>query len=465
MTDSNSLPDISVSQHFCRWAAGLEAADIPVSVRTAIKAALLDYTGLCVAARELDYVGAIIRSHNALGGGGDCTAFGHEAGLDAGGAALVNGTSAHGEDYDDTFEGTPVHTGAVILPAVLAAGEQFHATGADVLRGATVGVEFMCRTALIAQTGVHKAGFHPTAVIGALGAAAAVGATLRLSAHQLTDALGIAGSFASGLIEYLAEGSWTKRVHAGWAAQAGLRAALLGREGFLGPRTVIEGQHGFFHGFSANAVPDDYSLLTDGLGLQWHAANIAFKPYACGTMAQPFIDCAIQLGKRGVVPGDIDTLECKVGEGTVHRLWEPLGEKRNPSTPYSAKFSVPFCIAAGLVDGAAGLGQFTEERISDEAILGVANKVSYRIDPENDYPANYSGHIRATLKDGTVHEVGQPHLRGGAREPLSADELDAKFHANVAFGGWNSDKAAQLQGWCEGLFDAKDLSGLTAFRN
>ena len=103
-------------------------------------------------------------------------------------------------------------------------------------------------------------------MIGALGAAAAVGAVLRLSAHQMTDALGIAGSFASGIIEYLAEGSWTKRLHAGWAAQAGLRAALLGREGFLGPRTVIEGQHGFFHGFAAASVPTDYTHLTDGLG-------------------------------------------------------------------------------------------------------------------------------------------------------------------------------------------------------
>lgn len=465
MSENTSLPEISVSQHFCRWAAGLESASIPDDVRDAVGAALLDYAGLCVAARNLDYVGAMIRSQAALGGnGGNCTALGHTKGMDAAGAALVNGTAAHGEDYDDTFEGTPVHTGAVILPAALAAGEQFGATGADVLRGIAVGTEFMCRMALVAPTGVHKAGFHPTAVIGALGAAAAVGATLRLSPHQMTDALGIAGSFASGIIEYLAEGSWTKRLHAGWAAQAGLRAALLGREGFLGPRTVIEGEHGFFHGFSAASIPNDFSHLTDGLGLQWHAANIAFKPYACGTMTQPFIDCGIELSNRGVSPSDIDAIDCKAGEGTVHRLWEPLSEKRNPTTPYSAKFSVPFCIAVALVDGAAGLGQFTEERISDETVLAVANSVSYQIDPENEYPANYSGHIRARLKDGTVHEVEQPHLRGGAREPLSTDELNAKFHANVAFGGWSEDRADQLQTWCAGLFDAADLSGLKAFR-
>lgn len=466
MIDSTPLPEISASQQFCGWAAGLETSAIPDGVRTAIGAALLDFAGLCVAARNIDYVGAMIRAEKALGGGdGPCTALGHGAGLDAGTAALVNGTAAHGEDYDDTFEGTPVHTGAVILPAVLAAGERFGASGADVLRGAAVGNELMCRMALVAPTGVHKAGFHPTAVIGALGAAAAVGTTLRMSAHQLTDALGIAGSFASGIIEYLAEGSWTKRLHAGWAAQSGVRAALLGREGFMGPRTVMEGEHGFFHGFSAPSVPNDFTHLTDGLGLQWHAANIAFKPYACGTMTQPFIDCAIELTRRGVAPSDVDNIECNVGEGTVHRLWEPLSEKRNPSTPYSAKFSVPFCIAVAMVDGAAGLGQFTENRISDEAVLALANSVSYRIDPENEYPANYSGHIRATLKDGTVHEVEQPHLRGGAREPMEIDELAAKFRANVAFGGWSDDRTEALKAYCEGLFDAADLSGLKAFRD
>ncbi|MDC0033241.1 MmgE/PrpD family protein [Alphaproteobacteria bacterium] len=465
MTDNIDLLEISVSQQFCRWAAGFQTANIPDAVRGTLSAALLDYAGLCVASHGLNYVGAMIKAQKALGGGdGPCTVIGHGTGMDASGAALVNGTAAHGEDYDDTFEGTPVHTGAVIWPAVLAAGERFGASGADILRGAAVGTELMCRMALVAPTAMHKAGFHPTAIIGALGSAAAVGTTLRVSAHQMTDALGIAGSFASGIIEYLAEGSWTKRLHAGWAAQSGLRAALLGREGFLGPRTVMEGQHGFFFGFADHAISTDYTHLTDGLGLQWHASNIAFKPYACGTMTQPFIDCAIQLANRGVAPGDIDTIECKVGDGTVHRLWEPLSEKRNPSTPYSAKFSVPFCIAVGLVDSAAGLEQFTEERITDETVLAVASNVSYQIDPENDYPANYSGHIRATLKDGAVHEVEQPHLRGGEREPMPREELNAKFHANVAFGGWSQERATELQTYCTDLSDAVGLSGLKAFR-
>ena len=124
-----------------------------------------------------------------------------------------------------------------------------------------------------------------------------------------------------------------------------------------------------------------------------------------------------------------------VGEGTVHRLWEPLSEKRNPSTPYSAKFSGPFCVAVGLIDQAAGLAQFTEKRITNKNVIDLANRVNYEVDPENKYPENYSGQIFVTLADGTTKTFFQPHLRGGAEEPILSSELEQKFYENVAFGG------------------------------
>ena len=451
------------ARSFADWAAGLESGGIPAGVRETARRALVDFAGLCLAARGSAYLDSVLE---AWEGAGDCTALGQARGLDAAGAAMVNGTAAHGEDYDDTFEGTPVHTGAVVLPAVLAACERFGQSGEDALRGFAVGTELMCRLALVAPGAIHRAGFHPTAVIGALGAAAGVGAALRLSAEQLTHALGVAGSFASGIIEYLAEGTWTKRIHAGWAAQCGLRAALLGRHGFLGPRTVIEGEHGFFHAF-ADLGPGpglNFNAISDGLGDDWRAERIAFKPYACGTMAQPFIDCAIALARKGVAAPAIADILCRVGEGTVHRLWEPLQEKQNPSTPYSAKFSVPYCVAAGFIDQAAGLEQFTEARVADRALRALAARVRYEVDPGNEYPRNYSGHITVTLRDGTVHEAEQPHLRGGVREPLGSDEILAKFHANAAFGGCPRALAERLEASCLSLFEAPDLAGLKLFR-
>ena len=455
------MASLSAAEVFSRWSAQLPAAALPEALRESIGNAVLDFAGLCLAARDTPYVAAALQ---AWDGAGACTAIGHARAFDAAGAAVVNGMAAHGEDYDDTFEGTPVHTGAVILPAVLAACEAHGRSGADALRGIAVGVELMCRMALVAPTAIHRAGFHPTAVIGALGAAAAVSAALGLDARQSTDAIGIAGSLASGIIEYLAEGTWSKRLHPGWAAQSGLRAALLGRAGFSGPRTVLEGEHGFFRAFGVAAIAPDFSHLTSGLGETWHAAWVAFKPYACGTMCQPFIDCAIALAREGVRAQDIARIECNVGEGTVHRLWEPAEEKRNPSSSYSAKFSVPFCIAVAFLDGAAGLAQFSEARVADPAVRALAAKVSYRIDPANEYPRNYSGHLRVTRSDGGVREIVQPHLRGGRHEPLSRAELEAKFFANARFGGCSELQTAALLAACRGAFAAPRLDFLAAFR-
>ncbi len=449
------------AEAFAGWAAALDVGAIPGEARSAAAAALLDFAGLCVSARHEAYVLAAVESWD---GAGPCTALGHAGPMDAAGAAFVNGTAAHGEDYDDTFEGTPVHTGAVIMPAVLAACERQGRSGADALAGMVVGAELMCRMALVTPTAVHRAGFHPTAVIGAMGAAAGIGRALGQDAGVITNALGVAGSMASGIIEYLAEGTWTKRIHPGWAAQCGLRAAALAGHGFLGPRTVFEGEHGFFFAFADHGITPDYSFLTDRLSDDFHMSRIAFKPYACGTMTQPFIDCAIRLGAEGVLPGDIAAIQCKVGEGTVHRLWEPLSEKRRPSTPYSAKFSVPFCISVGLVDGAAGLGQFTGEKIHHPAVLALAEKISYEIDPADGYPDNYSGHIRATLTDGSVREVEQPHMRGGVHEPLSRDELIVKFRSNIAYGGWAIERGEQLLNFCVTVEGHDDLKGLADFR-
>jgi 2-methylcitrate dehydratase PrpD len=451
----------AVAEIFAAWAAGLEAAAIPEAARTVARHALLDVAGLCIAARGTDYVAAALAAWDAEG---PCTALGHRRGLDAAGAAFINGTAAHGEDFDDSFEGTPVHASAVVLPAVLAAAERHGLAGADLLRGYVVGSELMCRLALVAPTAIHRAGFHPTAVIGALGAAAGVGAALRLSPRQLTDALGIAGSMASGIIEYLAEGTWTKRLHAGWAAQAGLRAALLGRAGFLGPRTVLEGEHGFFRAFGVPSIAPDFRFVMESLGAEWQMAKIAFKPYACGTMLHPFIDCAIRLAREGVVAAEVREVICRVGEGTVHRLWEPLAEKRAPSTAYSAKFSGPFAIALGLVDRAAGLEQFADARVRDLDLLRLAAKVRYQIDPDNEYPSNYTGDVRVVLQDGSVREARQPYLRGGVREPLGRAEVTAKFRANAAYGGWSQREMGRLEAWCSSAFEQGDLGGLAIFR-
>jgi 2-methylcitrate dehydratase PrpD len=444
---SEDLPAISVAEQLADTI--LAIGQIPDGIRAKCEELAIDVIGLCVVARQQDYVASALAGWED---DGPCTTIGHARALPAAGAAFVNGTAAHGEDFDDTFEGGPVHAGAVIVPAVLAATERFRANGQAALRGIAIGTEAMCRLSLVAPKRVHQAGFHPTAVFGALAAAAGAGVALGLTRRQLVDALGIAGSMAGGIIEYLAEGASTKRLHAGWAAQSGLRAAVLARAGFDGPRTVFEGTHGLFHGF-AHSTQGDYAALVADFGQRWVTQTLAFKLYPCGTMTHPFIDCARRLAARGLPADDIDELICEVGEGTVHRLWEPLAAKQRPPNGYGAKFSTPYCIAAGFVRGNVGLDAFTDAAVKDPDVLKVAAKVRYVIDPDNPYPRNFTGHVRARLRDGREIEERQPHMRGGAHEPLSRADVEEKFVLNCRHGGWGADQIKRALQLAHSLYD------------
>jgi 2-methylcitrate dehydratase PrpD len=451
---------MTIAESIADWLAAASVDRLPRDTVETAEKLFLDVAGLCIAARHEPYVTA---TRAAIDDNGPCTAIGHAGGFDACGAALVNGTAAHGEDFDDTFEGGPVHSGAVIIPAVLAACERDGLGGDRFLIGMTTGVELLCRLSLVAPMATHNAGFHPTAVFGAVAASGAASTALGLPAPALVSALGIAGSMASGIIEYLAEGTWTKRMHAGWAAQSGLRAALMARGGFVGPRTVLEGTHGLYRAFAPSVKPD-FAPLLDGLGSRWVMPTVAFKPYACGTMTQPFIDCARRLAAEGVRADDVRDIECEVAAGTVPRLWEPLASKHRPPTPYAAKFSTPFCMAVGFFDGKAGLAQFTETRIADPAVLALASTIRYTIDPANPYPRQFTGHLRATLADGRSLEFRQPHMRGGAGAPLLTVELESKFMDNATYGGWTKALAERLMRASRAIFQASSLDVMKDFR-
>jgi 2-methylcitrate dehydratase PrpD len=351
-----------------------------------------------------------------------------------GAAVLANGTLAHGLDYDDTLEEAIVHTGCCCATAAHAAGEARHASAAAVQAAHAAGVEVMAAVGLVCPGVFHRRGFHPTALCGSFGAAAAAGTLLGLTPAELATAFGLCGSQASGIIEYLADGSWSKRLHAGWAAHAGVVAVLLARAGFTAPRTVFEGTHGFYRAFGGEA-PDPGTLrrLAGGLGRDWAIRRLMFKAYPCGSINQPYMDCAARIRARaGFEPAAIREVVCRTAEGPVHRLWEPLADKRRPGTPYGAKFSLPYCVALVLVKGEAPVEGFSEATIRDPGVLAVADKVRYVVDPTLPYPRRFTGHVQVVLADGRVLEESQEAPRGGPEWPLTVEELEGKFRANAA---------------------------------
>ena len=456
---TSELPKTSVAETLAQKIAALKPGALPPSTTGKCEDLLIDVVGLCVTARNEDYVKSAIAGCDD---DGPCTVIGHRRTLTAAGAAFVNGTAAHGEDFDDTFEGGPVHAGAVIVPAVLAACERHNPDGRMALTGIAVGTEVLCRLSLVVPKAVHKAGFHPTAIFGAMGAAAGVGAALGLNAKA--DRRRARHRRQHGRRHHRI--SRRRRLDQADACRLGGAVGhprgAAGAAGFVGPRTVFEGVHGLFHGF-AHTTEGDYDALTGDFGTRWVTDTLAFKPYPCGTMAQPYIDCARRLAARGIKPEDVEAILCEVAEGTVHRLWEPLADKQRPRNGYAAKFAVPYLLATGFVHGGVGLGAFTEAAIRDARVLALAAKVKFVIDPDNPYPNNYTGHVRATLKDGSVVEERQPYLRGGAQEPLTRQDVTDKFALNAQHGGWSKTQSEAALKLLAGLYRGRiDLSALRA---
>jgi 2-methylcitrate dehydratase PrpD len=418
------------SETIGRFAGELKLADVPPAVVEKAKLVFLDTIGIALASSTMDFGLMAINVARKLGGPKASLLIGTSDRVAAANAVIANGTLAHGLDYDDTLEEAIVHTGCCAGITALAAGEEVGATGAAVLEAAIVGTEVLCKVGLVAPGKFHARGFHPTAICSTFGAAAAAGKLYGLNLNQWVDAFGLCGSQSSGIIEYLADGTWTKRIHPGWSAHGGVIATLLAKEGFRGPAKVLEGTHGFFSAFGGKNDYDFEKILE--LGQRWEIPRLTFKSYPCGSISHPYMDCALRIKqKHSPHPDQIKEVICRTAEGPVHRLWEPLANKQKPVSSYGAKFSLPYSIAVMLIRGRAGLEEFSESAIRDHEVLDLAAKVRYEVDPTIDYPRHFEGHVQLKMKDGSVFTEDQLHPRGGYEDPLPPEEIEAKFHANA----------------------------------
>ena len=247
-------------------------------------------------------------------------------------------------------------------------------------------------------------------------------------------------------------------MHAGWAAQSGMRAALLARAGFYGPRTVFEGVHGLFHGF-ANTLDGNYDEVIGDFGKRWVTETLAFKPYPCGTMAHPYIDCARRLGGEGARPTTSRRWSATWARGPCTGCGSRSPPSRSPPTAMPGNSRTPYCIAAGFVRGNVGLGRLHRRggARSGGGRAGAARSAtaSIRTIPIR---ASFTGHIRATLNDGRVIEERQPHFRGGAQEPLTRADIEDKFVLNCRHGGWDEARAKRRSRCCASSTTAGSIS-------
>ena len=448
------------SDQISDFVAQLKVEQIPST--TALNAELhaLDALGCGIAAHafgEAPYALAAVRE---TGGRGSATAIG-AGDLAPGDAAFVTGTLCHALDFDDTHPNSVVHVSAGVVPAAITAAQLAGATGPDLLAAIVAGNEVSVRVGNAAGGKFHARGFHPTGVCGVFGATAAASRARRLDAVQTAQALGIAGSMSSGLLEFLSDGSETKRLHPGWAARAGLTAASLAAHGGTGPATVFEGSRGFFATYMAGEETDLGSQVAD-LGEHWVTDEIAYKPYpACHYTHAPVDALAEVLASTPLRAEDIVSITGLTDTTGVSLVCEPAADKVHPRTPYDAKFSLPYCLATRLVTGRLDVASFTPEAIGNPEVAALTPRIGFELRQYNPTPDAFGGGVRIETVDGRVIEHELRYQRGGAENPLSTEDVLEKFRTNAGY-GLSPEQVATLERSTLDLVSLQDLSYLGA---
>ena len=418
---------MTLAERLAAFSASLSFDALTDEVVASVRLRALDVLGIALASSRGDWAPPVL---DLVGhAGGECTVLGDARTAPVPLAILVNGTLAHGLDYDDTHAASITHASAVIVPTVFAVAEARDLDGRTAITAAVAGYEAITRLGMAASGVFHARGWHATSVCGAFAAALAAGVCEGLNETQLTAALGLAGSFASGVMEHLEDGSWVKRLHPGWAGHSGALAAALARGGVPGPATILEGRFGLYRTF-VNTEPDRRPFET--LGREWEILNVGYKPYPCCHLNHAYLDCALELRREaGVNADDIEHIECRVPAGEVPIVCEPAEVKRRPRTSYDAQFSLPFSLASAFIDGTVGLDTYAPSRLANARVLALADRVTHVVDPDSPFPRSFPGWVRVRLRDGRALEARVPHGRGGPDRPLPPEALIDKFRDNA----------------------------------
>lgn len=442
---------------------------LPTDLRDDVARRVLDVLGNSLAATSEPPARAVGELVREWGGAGRATAIGGGL-LPEPSAALMNGTLAHSLDFDDTHLPSVLHPSASVVPAALAVAESRGADGAALLDAIGVGVEVAVRLGMagydseLGNSVFFENGLHATAICGTVGGAVAAAMLSGVDTDGIADTVGIAASMGSGLLEANRTGGTVKRIHCGWAAHAAVTAAGLARTGITGPPTVLEGRFGMLQAFCGDRV--DLDALTSGLGERWELPTIFFKPYPCNHFTHAGIDAALRLRERGVDPAAVERIELGAPTAVLRTIGQPPEEKAVPKSGYHAAFSGPYTVAAALLGG-GGLGvfheDFTDDAAADPARLALAAKVTCVPDAECDgiFPHQFPAVLRVRLADGTELTERVNANRGGHGNPLSAEELAAKFRLN-ATRAVPAERAERITELTYGLAELSDLGVLTS---
>ena len=450
---------MTLARELVRAARASAGTPLPEDVATAARLHFLDAIGVGLAAAGSP-IGAAYRAYAAeVAKGGPATVFGQASGASAADAAMINGGLIHSLEFDDTHIGSIAHGSAVLTAGALAVAEAQKASGAALLGAYARGWEVLIRFGLAAPNGFHAKGFMSTSVTGTLAVALLAAQLMRLDEDRTLAAIGIALSQASGVMEFLTNGSSVKSLHPGWAAHGGVVAAMLARAGMTGPETSLDGRHGLFRQFTGDeGAAGRFRALIGGLGREWHLPKAAYKLYPCCHYLHPFIEAAGQLAERGVRANDVEHMVCRVPQGEAAVICEPWETKQAPATGHAARWSLPIAVAARLVEGKVDLATF--ETTANGAVREFARRVAWEPLPGARFPERFEAELVCTTKNGH-QSVRIDDVFGNHTRPPGAEAVLAKFRANAAR-SLKRDAITALERAAQNLGAARELTALSA---
>ncbi len=419
----------TIAEKITQFCLSLDYDAIPLEVLEKAKDLILDTAGICIRSSRHEFGKNILEFVQNWGGVPESSLVGSSKKVCMQNAAFANGVLGHGLDYDDTHTESVVHPSACLVPVVMAVGEKTEGSGKEILSALIVGLEVMIRLGMPALNRFHMRGFHTTSICGTFAAAAATGKLLGFDQNEMHDALGVSGSFTSGLLECLSFGSAAKQLHAGWAGLCGIVAAQLAKRSYTGPLSIFEGRLGLYNSF-LRSEPLDLDLIFKDIGNAWETLNTRPKLYACCHYLQAFLDCAALLRKANNLNcRSIQKIVCTVSEGAANIVCSPWDKKLVPATDYDTKFSLPAAVSIMLATGRAGFSDFSLASLQNPDVRALMDKVVFEIDPAlkvKDMP----GAIEIHLTDGSSFAHCIEQVRGDAKHPISREELLEKFYDN-----------------------------------
>jgi len=422
-----------LSTELARWASRVAFKDLPADIVDSTKRRVLDVVGLSLAGAETPFGHATRAAAVAMSPPGPSRVLGTGDRVGVTTAAFANGSFSQALEFDDTHNESIVHMSSPSVAAALALSEVVPVSGHDFISAIAVGNEISCRVGIVSPGQFHRLGFHPSGLFAPFGATYLAGRLLGLDRRAMERAAGICGSFAAGLLECWVDGTQTKFLHPGWAAQSGITAAFLARAGATGPTKVLEGRLGLFASHLQDpGAPRDFDRVVDGLGARWESRNSSFKPYPAAHVLHPYIDVLLQLrSEHRIEPEDVDQIECPVAAFIVPIVCEPLEEKLAPATDSHGRVSLQYTLAEAMYLGELGRSAYAADSLTNPEILALARRVRYRVDPEFPGPGRFKGALRIALKNGRSLSGVEEYNRGSAENPMSDAELRAKFDENA----------------------------------